>query len=627
MRVIRAAVLEALARAAEAGEGDEGAVRRLRVDPVLAGAARRRLRAAVLEALIQAPVSDGAELCQRAYLVLAGQPAFSHEAGEPLAARFLAARAAAGPAPRVSYLATVAVAVAGLALAGLLGLALWRAAYPGPKDAWHRRSPTPSGAYASGGAPAQVTPAVATLFQRHLVAFLLRLDRLSATAASGNPDGLAVVDAQVGLAASEVEVQCATALAEPVCARLIEVMSAARVVAGQGGDAAEHSFLDAVGRLDDQLAAAGLAVYVDGDVISTGESGRRYVILYSYAVDAVHLYQSGEHRVRALWLRRLDRLNFEQAAAGFVRPNLREALVLLDQTEDELVHLILPALAAGGVVLLSGREDAQYPGRAALEQLAGETLRREWSAALGPEAAGAARLGERLVRREAILDGVSESLRARGLVFARPTGLRMPDGWFDDLAQAVLRDTLDQLKDLDVELCSEAAAASFSAARALLAATIEIHEVEHRLDYAVHGRRMPAELEAIVGPVLFEGRERGGAAAARDEMSAYLAQLARTPSLVGTNLVLMSRFLQNRDFWGGAECHAALVIFSGLARELSLPDEKLIVQHFVDRAAAARTLSALLARPPAQVAAAAARLWAHLYGEPLAQGVSGAGGR
>ena len=61
------------------------------------------------------------------------------------------------------------------------------------------------------------------------------------------------------------------------------------------------------------------------------------------------------------------------------------------------------------------------------------------------------------------------------------------------------------------------------------------------------------------------------------------------------------------------------MIFAGLARELGLPAGPLVGGRRVDRDAVARVLSALLARPPADVAAAAARLWASLYGEALAQ--------
>jgi hypothetical protein len=614
--VIRRAVLEALAQAAEAGEGDDAALARLRIDPVLAGRARRALRSAVVEALIDAPGVEGVALVQRAYLVVAGQRATPDEQGEALAARFAAARAAAGPAPRVSYALTMVVAACGLLLLGGAGVLLWRAAHPGPKDAWHRRSAPPAGVLAAGGVPAKLAPEVAEVFQQHLVAFLLQLDRLSQARASDGGAAAAVIERQLETSASEVELRCAAALPEPVCTRLVALVAAARAVSGPEDEATEHAFLDAVGALDDALAAAGLAVYLDGDVL-TEPDGRRLVILYSFAVERVHLRASGIHRVRALWLRRLDTLNFEQAASGFVRPNLREALVLLDQSENELAETVLPALVDGGVVRLSGEEDARYPGRAELETLAARTLAREWTAALGRDADGVRRVAARLVRREALLDQVSKQLERRNLYMARPTGLRLPGGWLAQLRDQVPHDTYDALAELDEELGSDAAAESFAAGRDLFAGLVETHEVQHRLDYASSGRRMPPELEAYVGPVLFEGQEQGGAASARDEMSAYLAQLARAPALAGTSLVLIGRALMNRHFWGGAECHGALVILAGLARELGLPEEKLVAQRFVDRGAAARTLTLLLGKPEGEVSAAAARLWQHLYGVPL----------
>jgi len=41
------------------------------------------------------------------------------------------------------------------------------------------------------------------------------------------------------------------------------------------------------------------------------------------------------------------------------------------------------------------------------------------------------------------------------------------------------------------------------------------------------------------------------------------------------------------------------------------------VQRFVDRAAVAKAVTALLSRPAPDVASASGRLWASLFGEPL----------
>jgi hypothetical protein len=617
--VIRRSVLEALAQAAEAGEGDEGALARLRIDPVLAGRARRRLREAIIEALIDAPGVEGAPLARRAFLIVARRRAPVDVVDDALVECFAAARAALGPAPRVSYVATAATVAFVLAVCGLLGFALWRAAHPGPKDAWHRRAPAPSGAFASGGAPTPLPPAAVALLREPFVAFLLQLDRLTGAVSGEDQMGDAVaIDRDVENAAQELIRRCPDALGAGPCARLTTLLAAARQVGEHHDDASEHAFLDAVGALDDAFAAAGLPAYVDGDVI-TYTDGRRHVIVYSYAVEAVHLWRSGDHDLRGLWLRRLDALNFEQAAAGFVRPNLREALVLLDQSEDVLTTRILPALVEGGVVGFSPGEGAQYPGREALERAIADAMRREWKALLAGDDAAIERVAARFARREVLLDELDKQLALRQLTFVRPSGLRMPDGWFDSLRSEMPHETFDELERLDEELASQAAAAAFAAARARFAALVESHELQHRIDDLTGGLRLPEDLAAITGPIRFEGDERGGAASARDEMSAYLAQLARTPALARTSLAMIARFLLDRHLWGGAECDGALVIVAGLARELGLPAEPLLVQHFVDRGAVARALLAIFSRPPAEVSDAAARLWKSLYGVQLAQ--------
>jgi hypothetical protein len=135
--------------------------------------------------------------------------------------------------------------------------------------------------------------------------------------------------------------------------------------------------------------------------------------------------------------------------------------------------------------------------------------------------------------------------------------------------------------------------------------SVERHEVQHRLDGAAGGRRMPDALRAYVG----EGGLR-----AREELSAHLAELSRGPGdTTRLELALLSHALFDRDAWGTAECWAAVTIFEGLYPD----DGPLVGGGEIDRAKAARMFYRLLDRPEADVRRDAGALWERLFGLPL----------
>jgi hypothetical protein len=575
-------VLAALARAVQEGGGEGAAIAYLRVDPVLRPLARRRLRRVLEQAMLEAPTADDTELCRLAYMRLAGAPP----------------GATPSPLPRPGWILTALVALLALAAAAGLVLVIVRSMTAvNAFDASRRRAPPPAGAFVEGGVPA-APEATLQRFARQLPALVIAADRLSARLAAG--DELAVAERQ------DVDAALA-ALAEPgdlpeaVHARLVELARATRGVVE--GEVRADELLAAVGRLDDELVAAGLGLFVDGDVIQHG-SGRRSVWLYAFRVESVRVW--GE--VRALRLRRLDTLNYQHGALGFARPDLKEALVLMDQVEDESMTFLLPALVDGASLAL---------GDAELGREAAVVLRRELAARLGSRWPAAQRAGRLYSQREALIDRIEQHLAGMRYAMARPIKLYLPEGWLAELEELVPSRFLAELDDLDEGLADDETWQAFGALASVLAGAVERHEVQHRLDFADGGRLMPAALAARVGPERTLDQENRFAVRARDELSAYLAQLAWDPGLAGTSLVLQARLLLDDGLAGGAETSAALVIFTGLAEELGLPAAELVVRRRIDDAQVSALVRALLARPGDEVTAAAARLWARLFGEEL----------
>jgi hypothetical protein len=160
---------------------------------------------------------------------------------------------------------------------------------------------------------------------------------------------------------------------------------------------------------------------------------------------------------------------------------------------------------------------------------------------------------------------------------------------------------------------------AFTAVRDALAASVERHEVQHRLDALAARTVMPKALEDSVGPLLDgAGKERRGASRARAELSAYLAELARDPKTTRVGLTMIARFLFDRRAHGTGESYAAVIILDGLAEALEVGDRSpLVVRHQVDRHAAARDYLALSTMPPEKLREAAQKLWEKLFEAPL----------
>jgi hypothetical protein len=620
------AAIAALERVATS-DGDFAAGRRFLagVDPLARGRAARLMRAAHLDALASTRVRGAhadAHAARLACLALLGRgPAVEIvDDIEATRAAFEDARRGARVFARwlwpFTLLAVAVVAGLGFGVTRVLRATSTRSI---PGGASSRPAPPSGGAFAAGGAP-ETNPIVQHALAVDLPAFLIALDRV---ASAGSDDEVRRLrgDADAAeLRATAPEVRAA--LGAEAAKRFGELLSAARRASNAGAaqrEAEADALLEATAALDDALASKGLGYFLDGDVIVEGDSGRRHVIIYAFEVLRVGVFESRE-RVLSLELRRIDRLNWSHALLGFTRPQLRSALVLLDMIDRQLVSTILLGLAPDGTVPLFDRGDTSVTRELVrkVEGRAGEIVREDYGDPR--DAATTARLGTALARRGNLFDGWQKALAARGMSLTLPGALHVEGNYHADLGAIVPAPGLTALDEIEETLREPAVEEAFVSARGRLVASIERHEVQHRLDFMrSEPLGMPAALERWVGPLEANGRERRGAERARSEMSAYLAQLARDEGTTKADTILALRFLLDQKMQGIPECYAALAILEGLADELAIPiDGPLVENGNISRQRAALLILAVLDKPAEAIRAASKRVWEKSFRSELA---------
>lgn len=147
--------------------------------------------------------------------------------------------------------------------------------------------------------------------------------------------------------------------------------------------------------------------------------------------------------------------------------------------------------------------------------------------------------------------------------------------------------------------------------RDALTQAVELHEVQHQLDY----RRRPQLPESF--RALSNRLAERLVWSSMLETSAHLAQLARAPGSARTIL----GDLVSSTFMGGcasADCLAALVILEELGVELGhATPRELTAEHAYAIAAVAELYVDIARHPAADVSAAARRAWTRIFGEPL----------
>jgi hypothetical protein len=105
---------------------------------------------------------------------------------------------------------------------------------------------------------------------------------------------------------------------------------------------------------------------------------------------------------------------------------------------------------------------------------------------------------------------------------------------------------------------------------------------------------------------------------ARAELSAYTSQIASDPITPQLALWNLAQLGFNKERWGTAESYVAVVVITGLARQLGLRSPGNVIHDgHIDRSRLAELALPLAAESDDALRAAARRLWQQLYDEPF----------
>ncbi|MEM1418108.1 MAG: hypothetical protein AAGH15_24645 [Myxococcota bacterium] len=596
--MIRARVLWALKRLATtdpaALSGTYGPVF-AEVDPLLRHRVRRAVFAVVARARAETEhAADEPHVHRLAYLLRAG--GLAPDPNDRERVRHIFDEASAGDRPPLRRAPSLVLGAGALALALAGTLVLWPSAPPLPLRELARPS---ARAWVEGGRPLPGDGTVRTFFAEDLPDYVVALDRIAVDDAPVGP----LMDARAHLLGVAADV-----LGRVAASHLEAVLDQAEaLVVSDTGRPAAASHLETLDAFNGAIAERGLGHYLDGQVLVQRATGRARVIFASFEVEHVTPYESAGQRVRALRLRRLDRLNVVRGALGFTRPQIRDALVLMGRIEEHLVGHVLPALAPESAMPLSDPASSVESWVPRLQSAVAAAARAE-AAALAGDGETVERLGAIFEQRAALVRRWNERLDLRVVL---PQRVDLTTRELAGLREIVPRREWRALERTRSEASRPELRRAYAALEAALVASVERHEVQHRLDYLARGDAAET-LEVRVDGRPFPIGERGTA-----ELSAYLAELARGPELVRTNLALVTRHVFDRRRWGSAEANAALVILDQLRDALEGPSGAIWVGRRVDRAAAARLVRALLERPTGALSAAAAARWEVLFGRPL----------
>jgi hypothetical protein len=155
--------------------------------------------------------------------------------------------------------------------------------------------------------------------------------------------------------------------------------------------------------------------------------------------------------------------------------------------------------------------------------------------------------------------------------------------------------------------------------RKLVLASVRHHEAQHGREQA-RIPSMPAELAKYVGPPRdSSGRGNAMAVRARNELSAYISQIASDMWLPQASLWNLARHAFQSSRRGSPESFAAVIVLEGLARQLAISTDKggVFRRGEIDRDRLAELVAPLAGKTTIELRSAAARLWAELFDEPL----------
>lgn len=415
---IRRHVLAALAAGVEAGD-DEAARDVLRsADWVLRAPARRELSRALIDAaLISGELGASDRESVRhvhrvAALNLAGRFDVDVSSREDVAAAYATLRP---PPPARAPVATILV---GSLVAAAVLLFVWLAVtIRTPRRPARPIPPLVTGAYFHGGTPAR-DEALETFLATELTDLVVETD----AERNGSREGAARERHAAELRDAPIITSRGPALAR-AWRRLIDALDRWAQVSRRDFRAAEAELGRRAQDVSDQFAALGLGVYLQADVMV--DRGIPHAAIFVFAVEEVVYVRAGGEPRRVLGLRRLDELNLRHTLLGRQGDELGDPVVLLDQIDDLVRERVLPTLDGRAYPVGDAAWRSTIYGRGVAYR-AGEAVRRELWAALGPELVADRARARRQVAR-IIAASVRRHEARHGIDADRETPLRYPD--------------------------------------------------------------------------------------------------------------------------------------------------------------------------------------------------------
>jgi hypothetical protein len=614
--VPRRHVLAALAEGIAAGDSGAARAAIARTEWLLRGSARRRLDRTLVEATLLAGVPRHAVDPETARHVqrVAALTVVGAEAEFLDRERVAEAYAALPPIrrPRAPIASIVAIAALVALVAG--GVVVARVATRSTGDEEPTvtaatdakpRPPPVAGAFRDGGRPPG-DPALEQLLVGELTDLVIETDRDRNQRRQGDARRERLARLREAPAIAAHGARLAKAWRE-----LLDLLD--RFVHVGDGELREvaRSLRHAASAVSDELAAAGVGLYLEGYVRS--RAGKSHATIYSYRVEEVVYLKAGTERRRVLSLRRIDPLNRSWALLGMQSDELGDPVVLLDKIDEHVATTVLPVLAPDAEYSLGWEHDD-------LAEVVGAAVRRELLAGLAGDAPAASQVAALLAERAKMIASWRDWLKAQGLRLGRLEMLHLPAATLDSLEGKVGKAQLQRARAIEAELVRLEARRIADRVHGLVTASVRRHECQHGLeDDRATPLRYPASLEALLGPALDdEGEPRRKVERARSELSAYLSEIANDPATTQMSLWHVGRTAFDHRSWGSAECYAALVIVEGLARHVGVAvAQPVVARGAVDRERLAVAARALARAPGDRLREAARALWLELYGEPL----------
>lgn len=388
---------------------------------------------------------------------------------------------------------------------------------------------------------------------------------------------------------------------------------------GSGWDEREEAYAAAVRATNRALLSAGFGYFFDSYAVRF-DDGRAEAAFFTFRVAARQRYLADDTPIEALHLRRIDHLNLVQFLLGYTSKRMDVAVLLVDKLEEEVATRLGPALEPGHEMPLHmDPDDEGKTSWLAVRQKAGQVVREAYYGAVPSEQQALSELGELLARRTDLVADWNARLEPKDIELREFDSLVVAPETRDRFEALTSREARKVLDQIQAELETPERNALFVRLVARHARPVELHEVQHRIDYAAGDDfRPPGALLALLGI------PDGSAAADSDdvrriafELSAYTAELARDPAWARVNLTLLCEHLY--DGSGGAEGWSAVAILEGLGKELELDVAPLVSGGTgVDLEVVAHLHLRLLAEPGERLAAAAGKLWTAWFGHPLA---------